>query len=116
MTDFKIKRAVNLPLIKLVDDKPAYFKLTSEIYQGKKIVTGDKKKDAEEPAFLVKVIDLQSGEEGEIFAPEVLKGILEENYELDGSDSYVGRGFRITRHKKASGKRYNTFTVHELEL
>lgn len=116
MTDkkpaFKVKRNITLPLIKPQLDTPVYLKVTSAIFQGKKIEgTGDKAKM--EPADLVNCINLESGEEAQIIVPSVLKGIFHDEFP---DDSYVGKGFMITKHPKASGKRYHPFSVAELEL
>lgn len=108
----KIKRNITLPLIKPVIDQPVYIKVTGPMFEGKKIEgTGDKAKM--EPATLLNCVNLETGEDAQIIVPAVLKGIFEDEY--DG-DAYVGKGFAVTKHPKASGKRYHPFSVAELEL
>lgn len=109
---FKVKRNITLPLIKPQLDVPVYIKVTGPMFKGKKIEgTGDKAKM--EPAELLNCINLESGEEAQIIVPSVLKGIFNDEYP---DDSYVNKGFMITKHPKASGKRYHPFSVAELEL
>ena len=108
----KIVKNITLPLIKPQLDVPFYIKVTSPVFEGKKIEgTGDKAKM--EPASLVNCIDLETGAESQVIVPAVLAGIFEDEY--DG-DSYVGKGFMITKHPKASGKRYHPFSVAEIEV
>ncbi len=108
----KVKRNITLPLIKPALDVPVYIKVTSAVFEGKKIEgTGDKAKM--EPANLINCINLETGEDAQMIVPAVLKGIFED--EFDG-DAYVGKGFMVTKHPKASGKRYHAFSVAELEL
>lgn len=108
----KVKRNITLPLIKPQLDVPVYVKVTGAIFEGKKIEgTGDKAKM--EPAHLFNCINLETGEEAQMIAPAVLMGIFKDEY---SNDAYVGCGFSITKHPKASGKRYHAFSVAELEL
>lgn len=109
---FKVKKNITLPLIKPQLDVPVYVKVTSAVFEGKKIEgTGDKAKM--EPAHLFNCINLETGEEAQMIAPAVLMGIFTDEYE---NDAYVGKGFRIIKHPKASGKRYHAFSVAELDL
>lgn len=108
----KVKRNITLPLIKPQLDVPVYVKVTSKVFEGKKIEgTGDKAKM--EPAHLFNCINLETGEEAQMIAPAVLMGIFKDEFP---DDSYVEKGFSITKHPKGSGKRYHPFSVAELEL
>lgn len=108
---FKVKRNITLPLIKPALEEPVYIKVTGKMFVGKEITTNDKQKM--EPATLVNCVNLETGEEAQIIVPSVLKGIFNDEFP---NDSYVDKGFSITKHKKASGKRYHPFSVAELEL
>lgn len=108
---FKVKRNITLPLIKPQIDVPVYIQITGPMFTGKKIDSG-KTKDME-PAEMVNCLNLETGEEAQMIVPSVLKGIFEDEYD---SDAYVGLGFSVTKHAKASGKRYHPFSVAELEL
>lgn len=109
---FKVKRNITLPLIKPSIDVPVYIKVTNAVFVGKAIQKAGDGKDME-PAKLVNCINLETGEEAQIIVPSVLNGIFEDEYP---DASYVDKGFQITKHAKASGKRYHAFSVAELEL
>lgn len=96
-------KSVTRQLIKMGNNKPYYLKLQSAIHEGKKI--GDK-----EPAKLIDVVDLESGEEAQIIAGAVLVGILTEAYP---GGEYVGKCFEIVKFRDA-GTAYNTYNVSEI--
>ncbi len=109
---FKKVRNVTLPLLKLVENKPAYFKPTGAMYLGKAI------DDKKEPATLLNGINLETGEECQIIVPTVLRGILTEEY---ADDAYVGKSFEIILHKHMdktdpSKLKYNKFAVAEISV
>ena len=127
---FKIKRNITLPLIKPQIDVPVYVKITAPMTIGK--VVGDM-----DAAMICNVINLETGEEAQIILPSVVQGILHDEFgaPLYGAkakgepttmlepahadqkaDAYVGLGFSITKHAKASGKKYNPYSVAELDL
>ena len=108
----KVKRNITLPLIKPQIDVPVYIQVTSAVFVGKAIQKAGDGKDME-PAKLVNCVNLETGEEAQIIVPSVLNGIFEDEYP---DQSYVNKGFQITKHAKASGKRYHAFSVAELEL
>jgi len=103
---FKRKGAVTLPLLKQQANETIFVTLTSPIFTGKKV---DEQK---EPAQLVHVIDLSTGQEMEYIVPTVLEGTLKEKY-LD--NEYVGMSFEITKFPKKSGKNYHTFEIFEID-
>lgn len=112
LPQFKIKRAITLPLLKFAIDVPVYVKITEPMFVGKEIKgTGEKAKM--EPATLANCINLETGEQCQIIIATVLKSIITEEFE---NESYVGKGFQIIKGAKASGKAYNPYTVAELEL
>jgi len=107
---FKVVKNVTLPILKKEDGKEIFVQATGPIYRGKEIkATGDKKM---EPADLMPVVDLTTGEEMLLIANAVLKGTLEEEYPDNG---YVGKSFSILQ-TKVPGKRYKNFTIKEIEL
>lgn len=109
---FKIKRSITLPLLKFVIGEAVYVKIDDAMFVGKELKgSGDKAKM--EPATLVNCTNLETGEQCQLIIATVLKSILTEEFE---DDSYVGKGFMITKGAKASGKSYNPYTVAELEL
>lgn len=105
-----VKKALTLPLLKLEFDDPVYVKVITPIFKGKEIKgTGDAAKM--EPADLVEVINLATGEHMQMIAGAVMKGVFEDNY--SGTD-YVGECFQISKHKK-EGKRYHDYKVLLIE-
>lgn len=110
--EFKVKRNVTLPVFKFQIDEPAYLKITGAMFKGKEMKgTGEKAKM--EPATLANGVDLETGEEVQIIFGTALASILHEDY---ANDSYVGLGFRITKHAKKEGKNYYSYSVAEIEL
>jgi hypothetical protein len=109
---FKIKKNLTPPLFKFVEDETRYVKATSVIYIGKEqeVKSGEKKKEA---AHLMDVINLETGEPGVIIVSAVVLSVLNESFP---NNSYVDKGFAITKRSKAPGKNYNGYVVEELEL
>jgi len=105
-----IKKALTKTLFKLENNTAYYLRVDGAIFTGKKIDSG-KTKDME-PAELMHVTNLETGEEGQIIVPAVLGKILREECP---NDSYVGKGFEIVKFRD-TGARYSTFNVAELEL
>lgn len=114
---FTRKRAVTLPTFKVEVDKPLYLKVNGAMYLGKeqKAAAGDAKggkAKMDQPATIMPVTNVETGEQGQIIVNAVLKGILEETYP---DESYVDKAFEIVKHDKRAGKRYHTFSVFEIE-
>lgn len=109
-------KAVTLPVFKLIDETPVYVKITAAMFEGKEqkpqVDKDGKPKAAMEPATLLPVVNVETGEVGQIIAGAVLEGILTDSYPNDG---YVGKAFEIVKHAKKDGKRYNTYSVFEIE-
>jgi len=106
-----IKKQITFQLLKLVDGATVHVEITKSMWTGKEIAggAGKAKMDA---ARLVRVINLETGEEMEMIINKVLEEIFGEEYP---DNAYVGKWFGITKHAKADGKEYNTFTLVELE-
>ena len=107
--NYSVTRHVTLPLLKPSVDIPVFVKITDKMFQGKEIKTGDKKDM--EPAMLVNIIDLQTGEQCQMILNKVFESILLEEY---ADDSYVGLSFAITKKSKREGKRYHGFEITEI--
>lgn len=103
MKTFRKLKSVTRNLFKLSNNNEYYFKFQEPIFLGKKI--GDK-----DPAHLANVINLETGEEGQIILGAVLVGILNENYP---DDAYVSRCFEIVKFRDAASA-YNTYNVSEV--
>lgn len=105
-------RAVTLPTFKLAEETPVYVKVTGAMHQSNATQRPGKDGKAMEPATILPVVNVETGEVTQIICGSVLKGILTETYPDDG---YVGKSFEITKHAKAQGKRYNTYSVFEID-
>ena len=108
---YKTVKTLTVPLLKLQVEVPAHIKILDKMFIGKaqKPAPG---KTSMEPATLVNVVDLDTGEARQMILNEALKSILNEAY---ANDKYVGRAFRVIKHEKVEGKKYFGFTVEEIE-
>ncbi len=127
-SQFKVKKNLSLPLIKPQIDQPVYIQFTEAMFIGKKV------QENKEAAVIANVINLEDGEQMQYLVPSVLQGIFHDNYGAplfgktdhgtdiveaakgDAQDSYVGKGFMITKMKKATNKQYHPHKVAEIEL
>lgn len=107
-----VKTKLTKAVIKFEKDVPVYVKIVGAMHAGKQIKgTGDKQ--SMEPATLCDVVNLESGEEMQLIVSTLVKSILDDNYP---GDTYVGKGFQITKHNKREGKRYFDYSVDEVSL
>lgn len=109
---FKRMRSVTLPTFRLEEEKTIYVTIDSPMAVSSFAGKPDKDGKAKEPATVCTVTNVETGEIGHIIVGAVLKGILNETY---AKDAYVGKSFEITKHAKANGKRYNTYSLFEIE-
>lgn len=117
----KVLKLVTLPLFKLKAGSEIFVKILDKAYKATPIKNEAPAKPGEapkEPPMLVNVLKLDTGELGQIIPGSLLIDILNDQYP---NDSYVRKGFWIkVGDQKASagggGKRYNTYTVSEIEL
>lgn len=65
-----------------------------------------------DPATVCQVTNLETGERQTLICNTVLVSTLEESYP---DDKYVGLCFRIVKHEKAKGKKYNTFSIDQIK-
>lgn len=105
-------RALVLPTLKLVEEQPVHVTINGAMTTSTAPQKPDKDGRTKEPATVCPVTDLDTGEVTQIICGAVLKGILNEQYPNDG---YVEKSFEIVKHAKAPGKRYNTYSVFEIE-
>jgi hypothetical protein len=99
-------RAVTLSVLKLEKGVPRFLFFVGPMYEGKKI---DDKKEA---ATLIHSIDMETGEEGVIIVPTVLKKELHENYP---GDTYAQRGFEVVITRDME-KKYNHVSINEVTV
>lgn len=113
--EFKTKKLLTVPLLKLIENETKYVKITGAMFVGKEIAgrrgaAPDAKK--KEPATLFNAVNLEDGTECQIIVSTVVKGVLHDEY---ANDSYVGKCFAITKLPRKEGKDYNGFKIVEIE-
>lgn len=109
---FKRTRALTLPTLKLVEEVAVNVTATGPMHVSTAQQRPGKDGKVMEPATVLPVVNLETGEVTQIILGSVLKDILTETYP---KDAYVGKSFEITKHAKATGKRYNTYSVFEID-
>jgi hypothetical protein len=102
-TQFKKIRSVTQTVLKLENGQARNVYVLAPMYQGEKI-------DTKEPAILLPVADLETGETGVIIAPAVLQTELVKNYDVAG---YVTKSFEILKTRDMSVK-YNHVAISEI--
>ena len=110
----KIIKVVTVPLLKLRAGMTVHVKIEAPMEKGKV----QKNEPDKEPATLLRVTNLETGELCQIIVGAALHGIFDDEYP---EASYVGRGFQIVigeqkDSKAGGGKRYNQYTVNEIEV
>lgn len=105
------KKLVTVPVLTLKDNTPRQLRFDDQMFVGKQMKETDPEKKKKEPATLVNVTDIETGEKHQLIVNAVLHSILDEEYP---NNSYVGKTFEIERLPKREGKAYNGFKVFEL--
>jgi hypothetical protein len=106
----KLVRIITKPLFKWVNNVARFYKVDGPMFIGKTINEGAGK-PKKDPATLMFVTDLETGEQGQCICATVLRSVLNEEYP---GDAYVGKSFAI-KQNKIVGKDYNGFDVAEIE-
>ena len=117
LTGFKKLKNVTMPMLKLIENEPAYVKILTPLTVSPELKTRDGKKieSDKKPPELLDVINLKTGESMRLIANAVLAGLLESNYP---DHTYVGHSFEFIREamkEVAGGKRYALFTITEID-
>ena len=112
---FRRKKILTLSTFKFEVDKPRYLLVLDKMHIGRKRGKPRLRPDGteEEPPTLTHVIDMETGEHGQIMVAEIIKTELTETYPNDG---YVGLAFAITKQRRKEGKRYDPFNIEELDV
>lgn len=103
---FKRLKAVVRPQLKLMAGVEVHVKIVGPMHLGKQL------KDDKEPATLVDIVNLDTGEEMQIILPKIVREVLAEQYP---SDKYIGKCFALEL-MRVPEKRYNLVkTLVEIE-
>lgn len=108
----KVKKLLTLPLLKIKADETVYVQIKGAMYLAKAQPPKDGK-PAETPPTLATAVNLETGELCQIICGEVMKSTLAENYP---DNEYIDKGFSVTMHPAKNGKKYNTYTISEIEV
>lgn len=111
----KRKKLLTRPVFKLATGVSLYVFIEKAMYVGKDLDAKkpvDPSKPKKEPATILEVINLASGELGVLLVPAVVKGVFHDEYK---NDTYVGKCFGITKQTRAPGKQYDPYNVEEIE-
>lgn len=117
MTEFvpKRKKLLTRPVLKMPEGVARYVLIEAPMFIGKvikeKLKEGTDKKQ-KEPATILNIVDLTTGEQAQIVCNAVLKSVLSEEYP---NDTYVGKCFSIEKQGRQPGKDYNPFHIEEIE-
>lgn len=104
---FKVKKHVTVPLLKMVNNTPIYVKFESAVFLGKVV---DDKKAA---PHMANCINLETGEQVQIILGTVLLGNLEEAYP---DESYVGKAFELVKQAPEGSRKYALYQIAEIEV
>ena len=104
------RRTLTVPLLKQVDNTEYRIKILDKMRQSKAVNTAEGARTMD-PATICTVLNLDDGAHYTLIINKVLESVLKEEFPDDG---YVGKSFAFTRHAKAAGKRYHTYSVAEL--
>lgn len=103
-----LKKTVNRVLLRHNVGQTVFINILTPVRVGKEI-----KGSTMAPAKLVTVIEQTTGQEMDYIVSAVVEGLLQDNYPKNG---YVGLSFAIYKEPKAAGKRYNNFSLAEIDV
>lgn len=109
---FARKAAVTLPTFKMLEGGSYYFAFKAPIRTETSQQKDENGKMVDKPIDIAQVVNVETGELGQIVVGSVLKSNLEKSYPNAG---YVGKAFEIVKQKGKEGKRYRTYTVYEID-
>lgn len=110
---FKKLKSVTVPVVKLMPDRPVYLRFESKLERSKQIVqkkVGDKPM---EPATIAHCLNHENDSECILIVGKMLESVLRESYP---DDTYVGKSFELVNHGLRGDKRYNSYSVNEVEI
>lgn len=109
---FKRLRAISVPTFKMLEGGSYYFLFRSPIVTKQTTQKDEKGAMVEKEIRIASVVNLKTGEVGQIVVGTVLDSELANGFP---KDSYVGKAFEIEKKKGKEGKRYRTYTIYEID-
>lgn len=112
---FKSKKKLTLSTFKLEKGKMLYALVLGTIHQGVQRGEARKRPDGtnEEPPMLMHIINMDTGEHGQIMVAKIIETELTEQYP---NHTYVGKAFGIEKGERKPGKRYDPYIIEEIEI
>lgn len=110
---FSKKKTVTVPVLKLMPDQPVYIYVESAMEQSKQVAGAKVAGQTMEPATIMHCTNLDSDTECLLIVGTMLKSVIEESYP---NNSYVGLSFEVINHGKRGDKKYNAYSLCEIEV
>lgn len=110
---FSKKKTVTVPVLKLMPDQPVYIYVESAMEQSKQVAGAKVAGQSMEPATIMHCTNLDSDTECLLIVGTMLKSVIEESYP---NNSYVGLSFEVINHGKRGDKKYNAYSLCEIEV
>jgi hypothetical protein len=110
---FKKTKTVTVPVLKLMPDQPVYIKVENAMEMSKQVAGAKVAGQTMESATIMHCTNLDSDSECLLIVGKMLKSVIEESYP---DQSYVGLCFEITNHGKRGDKKYNAYSLTEIEV
>lgn len=105
------RRALTVPVLRQQDEKEYIVKILDKMRKSKAANVAEGKRTME-PATICIVENKADGKRYTLIVNKTLESIIHEEFP---NDSYVGATIAFTRHPKAEGKRYFTYSVDVIE-
>ncbi len=109
---FAKKKTVTVPVLKLMPDQPVYIRVENAMEVSRPAgakVPGQ----SMEPATIMHCTNLDSDTECLLIVGTMLKSVIEQSYP---NQSYVGLSFEVVNHGKRGDKKYNAYSLCEIEV
>lgn len=110
---FTKKKTVTVPILKLMPDQPVYIRAESAMELSKQVASAKVAGQSMEPATILFCTNLDSDTECLLIVGTMLKSVIEESYP---NHSYVGLCFEVTNHGRRGDKKYNAYSLTEIEV
>ena len=110
---FTKKKVVTVPVLKLQPNEPVYVRVEQAMEISKQVKQKEVGGKVMDPATIMHCTNLETNEECIVIIGKALEGSLNDNYP---NNSYVGKSFEIINSGKLGDKKYNTYSVSEVEV